>query len=170
MNIVTLQARFERSAAGQYWNHLSPRDRLALGGLSLFLLVVVLYLSIWRPIAAQVDQARASLQQQRSLNAYLEANAERARAAAGHSPSAAVEPARLPGVVTASAAAQGLSVERLDSQGDGGVQVTLQATEFARLLRWISELDGQGVRVDEAGIERADKGLVTSRLLLRSGA
>ena len=58
----------------------------------------------------------------------------------------------------------------MDNQGDGGVQISLQPTDFNRLLRWLVSLEEQGVRVDEAGLERADKGLVSARLLLRSGA
>ena len=60
-------------------------------------------------------------------------------------------------------------VERLDNQGDGGLQVSLQPTDFARLLRWLISLEEQGVRVEEAGLERAEKGLVSTRLLLRAG-
>jgi general secretion pathway protein M len=49
------------------------------------------------------------------------------------------------------------------------LQVSLQPTEFSRLLNWLVSLEQQGVRVDEAGLERAEKGLVTTRLLLRAG-
>ncbi|MOA60487.1 General secretion pathway, M protein [compost metagenome] len=50
------------------------------------------------------------------------------------------------------------------------MQVSLQPAEFGRLLRWLVSLDEQGIRVEEAGLERADKELVSSRLLLRSGS
>ncbi|MNG41336.1 General secretion pathway, M protein [compost metagenome] len=50
------------------------------------------------------------------------------------------------------------------------MQVSLQPAEFGRLLSWLVSLEEQGVRVEEAGLERADKELVSSRLLLRSGA
>lgn len=38
------------------------------------------------------------------------------------------------------------------------------ASFFARLLHWLISL---GVRVEEAGLERAEKGLASNRLLLR---
>ncbi len=164
-----LQARLEQLGLLPYWRGLPSRDRLALGLLGLFLLLALLYLALWRPAAQQVVQARAYLQQQRALHQYLQEHAPQLRAQSGK-PQISVDPAQLQGLVTASASSYGLNVERLDSQGDGAVQVSLQPAEFSRLLRWLVSLEEQGVRVDEAGLERADKELVSSRLLLRSGA
>ena len=78
-----------------------------------------------------------------------------------------LDPARLQGLVTASAAEQGLAIERLDTEGLGVVQVSLQPVAFAQLLRWIQALEGQGVRVEEAGLDRAEENRVTARLNLR---
>jgi general secretion pathway protein M len=102
------------------------------------------------------------------LHAYLQEHAPQVRSLQGR-PQVSIDATALQGLVTGSAASQGLNVERLDNQGDGGLQVSLQPTEFARLLRWLVSLEEQGVRVDEAGLERAEKGLVTTRLLLRAG-
>ena len=107
-------------------------------------------------------------QQQRALHAYLQEHAPQVRALQGK-PQVNIDPAALQGLITGSAAGQGLNIERLDNQGDGGLQVSLQPTDFARLLRWLISLEEQGVRVEEAGLERAEKGLVSTRLLLRAG-
>ena len=157
--------RLAQSPLGVRWQAMPPRDRLALGLLGGFVLLVLLYLMAWRPVSQNLEQARSFLQQQRALHSYMQAHAPQAQAMQGQ-PQVSLDPARLQGLVTASAAGQGLNVERLDSQGDGGLQISLQATEFSRLLRWLVSLEEQGVRVEEAGLERADKGLVTSRLLL----
>ena len=69
--------------------------------------------------------------------------------------------------VTTSAAAAQLTIERIDNQGDGSLQVSLQPVAFNLLLRWFNELEAQGVRIDEAGLDRNEEGLVTSRLTLR---
>ena len=157
--------RLAQSPLAARWQAMPARDRLALSLLGGFLLVVLLYLLAWRPVSQNLEQARSFLQQQRALNGYMQAHAPEVQALQGR-PQVNLDPARLQGLVTASAASQGLNVERLDSQGNGGLQVSLQATEFTRLLRWLVSLEEQGVRVEEAGLERADKGLVTSRLLL----
>lgn len=154
-----------QSPLGTRWQAMPPRDRLALSLLGGFLLLVLLYLLAWRPVSQNLEQARSFLQQQRALNSYMQAHAPEVRAVQGR-PQVSLDPARLQGLVTASSASQGLNVERLDNQGDGSLQVNLQSTEFTRLLRWLVSLEEQGVRVVEAGLERADKGLVNSRLLL----
>ncbi|MDD0842618.1 type II secretion system protein M [Pseudomonas sp. Gutcm_11s] len=150
------------------WHGMPPRDRLALALLGGFLLLVLLYLLLWRPVSQNLEQARSYLQQQRALHAYLQEHAPQVRAQQGK-PQVSVDPTAMQGLVTASAASQGLNIDRLDNQGDGGLQVSLQPTDFARLLRWLINLEEQGVRVEEAGLERAEKGLVSTRLLLRAG-
>ncbi|WP_328822397.1 type II secretion system protein GspM [Aquipseudomonas guryensis] len=98
---------------------------------------------------------------------YLQEHAPQVRVLQGKL-QISIDPAALQGLITGSAAGQGLNIERLDNQGDGGLQVSLQPTDFARLLRWLISLEEQGVRVEEAGLERAEKGLVSTRLLLRN--
>lgn len=163
-----LQARIAHHPLTARWQGMPPRDRLALGLLGGFLALVLLYLLLWRPASQNLEQARSFLQQQRTLHAYLQEHAPQVRTLQER-PQVNIDATALQGLVTGSAASQGLNVERLDNQGDGGLQVSLQPTEFSRLLRWLVSLEEQGVRVDEAGLERAEKGLVTTRLLLRAG-
>jgi general secretion pathway protein M len=170
MNTLLMQLR-TTLAQGPFaarWQAMPARDRLALTLLGGFLLLVLLYLLLWRPASQQLEQARGFLQQQRALHAYLQEHAPQVHAARGR-PQASIDPARLQGLVTGSAASQGLNVERLDSQGDGSLQVSLQPVEFARLLQWLVSLEEQGVRIEEAGLERTEKGLVSPRLLLHAG-
>ena len=161
-----LAAQLEGSALGQRWRSLEARERLALGLLALFLLLVLLYLLLWQPAQQGVAAARTAYEQQRALHAYLQAQAPLARNLAS-TPQASLDPARLQGVVTASAAEQGLTVERLDSQGDGSLEVSLQAAPFAQLLRWFVVLERQGVRIAEAGLDRSEDNRVAARLTLR---
>lgn len=156
--------RLAHSSAAVRWQAMPVRDRLALSVLGGFLLLVVLYLLAWRPVSQNLEQARSFFQQQRTLHAYMQANAKQVQ---GQQVQASLDPARLQGLLTASAASQGLNIERLDRQGDGSMQVTLQASEFARLLPWLMSVQEQGVTLAEAGLERADNGRVNSRLLLR---
>lgn len=164
---MQLRGHFTNNPLVARWQALPVRDRLALGLLGGFLSLVLLYLLLWRPVSQNLEQARSFLQQQRALHAYLQENAPQVRGLQGK-PQVSVDATALQGLVTGSAAGQGLNIERLDNQGDGGLQVSLQPTDFARLLRWLISLEEQGVRVEEAGLERAEKGLVSTRLLLRA--
>lgn len=161
-----LAAQLENSVLLQRWRALAPRERLALSLLALFLLLLVLYLLVWQPARQGVVAARAAFAEQRALHAYLQAQAPLARSLASK-PQVELDPARLQGLVTASAGEQGLAVERLDSDSDGSLQVSLQPAPFAQLLRWFAALEQQGVRIAEAGLDRDEDNRVAARLTLR---
>ncbi|SUD59508.1 type II secretion system protein M [Ectopseudomonas oleovorans] len=164
----SLQLHWQRSPLAQRWQALPTRDRLALAALSVFLLLVLFYLALWQPAQRHAQAARAAFEEQRALYTYLQSRAPQVQGR-DLQPRASLDPARLQGVVTASAAQQGLVIERLDTEGFGAVQVNLQPVAFAQLLRWIQALEEQGVRVEEAGLARAEENHVIARLSLRVG-
>jgi general secretion pathway protein M len=155
------------SPLGQRWQQLPPRDRMALALLGGFVLLALLYLMIWQPVARQGQDARSYYQQQRELHAYLQANADLARQQAGR-PQADLAPDQLQGLVTQSAKEHGLTIERFDSDGDG-LLVSLAQAPFANLLRWFSELEAQGVRLAEVSLDRAENGKVDARVTMKAG-
>lgn len=161
-----LAAQMENSQLLQRWRGLPPRDRLSLGLLAAFLLLVILYLALWQPAQQKLVAARSAFEQQRALHAYLQAKEPLVRSLASK-PRVELDPARLQGLVTASATEQGLAVERMDSDGDGSVQVSLQPAPFAQLLRWFAVLEEQGVQIVEAGLDRSEENRVAARLTLR---
>jgi general secretion pathway protein M len=167
--LKTRLAGWQDSALIRRWHGLPPRDRLALGLLSLFLLLVLLYLGLWRPAVQGAQSAREFYQQERELNAYMTRRAPQARVAQAAPQTDSVDPARLQSFVTASATEHGLNIERLDNDGSGGLQVGLQAAPFVELLGWLAKLEQQGVRIEEAGLDRAEPGRVSARLVLRAG-
>ncbi|TIH09240.1 type II secretion system protein M [Pseudomonas leptonychotis] len=159
-------AQLENSLLLQRWRTLAPREQLSLASLGGFLLLVLLYLALWQPAQQRLLAARAAFETQRELNAYLHSQAPLARNLAS-TPQSRVEPARLQGLVTASATTQGLTIERLDSDGEGVLQVSVQAAPFAQLLRWFAALQEQGVQIAEAGLDRSGDNQVAARLSLR---
>lgn len=158
-------AQLQGSLLVQRWRALQSRERLALGLLALFVLLALLYLLLWQPVRQGVTAARSAYEQERALHAYLQAQAPLARSLASK-PQASLDPARLQGLVTASAAEQGLAIVRVDSDSDGSLQVSLQPSPFAQLLRWFSQLEQQGVRIVEAGLDRTEDNRVAARLTL----
>ncbi|MGE8360020.1 type II secretion system protein M [Pseudomonas sp.] len=163
-----LAAQWQDSVLAQRWRSLPPRDRLALGLLALFLGAVLLYLLLWQPAQQRLNSARVAFEQERALYAYLQEKAPLARRVS-LKPQVNLDPARLQGLVTASAAEQGLAIERVDSDGDGSLQVSLQPAPFSQLLRWFTALQEQGVTISEAGLDRGEENRVSTRLTLRAG-
>ena len=158
-------AQLQGSVLLQRWRGLTLRERLALGLLALFVLLVLLYLLLWQPAQQGVVAARGAFERERALYAYLQAQAPLARRLASK-PQASLDPTRLQGLVTASAAEQGLTIERLDSDSGGSLQVSVQPAPFAQLLRWFAALEQQGVQIAEAGLDRREDARVAARLTL----
>ncbi|MFZ3153551.1 type II secretion system protein M [Pseudomonas sp.] len=158
--------QLDNSLLLQRWRALAPREQFSLGSLAAFLLLVLLYLTLWQPAQERLAAARSAFAAQRELNAYLHSQAPAARNLAS-TPQQAIDPERLQGMVTATAATQGLTIERLDNAGDGAVQLNLQPAPFAQLLRWFTVLQEQGVQIAEAGLDRAEDNKVAARLSLR---
>ncbi|MCO7556418.1 type II secretion system protein M [Metapseudomonas otitidis] len=160
-----LRAGLEQSPLWHRWQHLPPRDRLALALLGGFLALVLFYLAVWSPVAARVERARAYQQQQLALFTYIQSNADRARRQGARS-RVELAPDQLQGLVTSSAQKQGLALERLDNEGNGGLLVTLSQASFESMLKWLAELDKRGVTLTEASLDKVATGKVDARLTL----
>lgn len=158
-----LQQRLHLSPLGQRWQQLPSRDRLALLGLGVFMLVVLIYLALWQPLQRDLQQSRAWYSQQRELHAYVLAHADQARQLAGQPQQ--IDAEALHGLVTRSAQERGLSIDRVDSDASG-VQVNLAPAPFNNLLAWLQQLQGEGVRFADVSLERGDNGRVLARLSL----
>lgn len=100
-------AQLDNSQLLQRWRALAPREQFALASLGSFLLLVVLYLTLWLPAQERLQAARSAFESQRELNAYLISQAPAARNLAGSNQQPMLDPARLQGAVTATAATQG---------------------------------------------------------------
>jgi general secretion pathway protein M len=166
LELRTQLARAHASPLWQRWRQLAPHERLALSVLALFLLAAVGYGGLWVPVERSRAEALAGFQQQRELQAYLQARAPEVPAVGGRS-TVRPAPADLQRLVTTAAERQGLAIERLDMEGEGGVQVALRPATFAALLDWFEVLERQGIGIEEAGLERHGEGEVVARLGLR---
>ncbi|MDH4569473.1 general secretion pathway protein GspM [Pseudomonas sp. BN414] len=164
-----LRTQWQASSLALRWRALPARDRTALLWLGIFLGLVLLYLLLWLPAERRLASNREYFEAQRGMHAYLQLHAPEARAVQSQ-PQIKVDPERLQGLVTTTAAEQGLAVERIDSDAPGAVQVNLQPAAFPSLLRWMGVLEGQGVRIEEAGLDRTEDGRVTARVSLKAGS
>jgi general secretion pathway protein M len=160
-------AQLRQSPLAQRWQHLPSRERVALTALAAFLLLVLLYMSIWQPIVQRMERARSYYDSQRVLYTYLQENAPKARSVAGAK--AVLAPEQLQGLVTTSAQQRGLNLERLDNDGSSGLLISLAKAPFEPLLLWLSELQSQGVRLSEVNFDRSDTGKVDAKVTLQAG-
>jgi len=166
-----LASRFMASDNGQrllaWHDQLSPRDRLALRLLSWFAVVLVLYAMILQPVFEYGDRAKAQLQQDRALVAWLQAN----RAVAGQSAKAAsvVREQPVAVLVNASAVQSKLAIESIKPAGDDGIRVELKGVAFNAIVKWLHLMETEGIHAEAFSIAHrpGEPGMVDATLTLR---
>jgi general secretion pathway protein M len=146
------------------WAGLTDRERLLLSGAAICLLGAALFWGVWQPLSEgrAADLARA-------------ARYDRSLAALATMPASAVpveDPRPLANIVTETAAAQGLTILRLDTPKPELATVTLQDAPFETLLLWIDGLNrDSGVTIASATLRASDGvGSVSADLVLTKGA
>lgn len=154
-----------------WWAGLAARERVMLGGGGLVLALVLLYLLIWEPLAAQRQQLRADISALSADLAWMQQVAgqvKRRAAQQGNQPAAAAGGSVLT-LVEVSARAAGLhgSLERVQPEGQGA-RLWFAETGFDGLLHWLGELEQrQGLRVSQLAVDAGNApGTVTARIMV----
>jgi len=161
---------FERASA--WWSGLAEREQLLLRAGGALLVLALLFLAVWEPLAKVRRQQQVELTEARAIAVRLETLAASASGStapslgAGQSLLAIVDQTRKASAITK-------PPTRLQPEGDGdtSVRIWLDDVPFDALVRWLAELQSRyGVRVADAAIEReSGPGLVNARLTLTRG-
>lgn len=154
---------------------LEPRERQLIIGGGAILLVMLLYLLVWEPIAKKNESLKVSYQNSQELIAWMEDAAEEARSlqakikASG--PTGSSSKQSLLGVIdrTAKRSKLGPSVKRVQPDGKTGARVWLEKAIFNDVIKWLEQLQRkEGVRLVTTVIEKQDEpGLVNARLVFQ---
>ena len=157
-----------RSAAGDYYRGLAPRDQRIVQGVAALFCATLFYALIWRPAHAwrEVNATRYAANVQ--LLQWLHDNEAQARqtnalGAGGHGPGES-----LLAVVGSVARELGLTLSRFQPEGAGGVSVVLQDEEFDKVLRFVDRLEARhGLTVRQFSFDRKSPGHVAARLVIQ---
>lgn len=142
------------------WLQLAPREQLSLAVLGAFFLLLVLMFGIWRPSHKAAESARFAHENNRQLLAWMQANADRARAV----PSASGE--SVLGAVNSVAGSAGLVLSRIEPEGDMAVRVWIERADFNTIANWLGQLGTRGIVASEMQVEKQATGGVSGRFTL----
>ncbi|OEC37668.1 hypothetical protein A7D27_24980 [Pseudomonas sp. 1D4] len=145
----------------QRWDQLPARERRALLLLVLFLTPILAWSLLLQPERAALQHAEQQYQRAQMLRfdlARLPASAPRASLAAK----------ALPGLLARSSAEAQLTIERMDNESGGAIQLTLEGSLDA-LLGWLQTVERAGARVTRLGLEVNPDALARARLLVEPG-
>lgn len=157
-----------RAMLWPWWRDRSERERWLIGAMGVILVLVVLWLGIFRPIAAARDAAIA--RHAAAVAGLGEVQAMTGAIRRAEQRGAAARSVPLVELVSRRATEAGLSSETLETTGDGRVTMRIAAVRPTAILRWLAEVESRdGIIVERAGMTRNDDATVAVELSLRSG-
>jgi len=158
------------------WYRLEPRERRTLLLGAAFLMLLLGWLLLWRPLAqaraelrTRVADSAAELEWMRGAAPLLAGAGSTAQAAAmqqdGRSLLARVD-------AGAREAGLGLALLRVEPVGEREVRMAFQGADFDALIAWLEQFAAaSGSSVTELSLQRVEGvGLVDARIALREGA
>lgn len=151
------------------WRQLEARERRLLTWTGVAVVVFLLYVSIWAPMRAELERLRASVPQNHVKLALMRAQAQEVARLRTRVP-AGTQGGNLLSTVEQSAMNRGLrqGMTRIEPEGANAARVTFEEVNFNSLITWLADLQTQGVRVENANLQRRPAvGLVSARLVLR---
>lgn len=127
-----------------WFNQYNPREQLIILLGAACLLLYVLYLSVWRPLAEQQQQLQ--LQNQRAqetlVNVKVLADQYKQLQQTGAT-SQSSENLNLSQIVDRSVASNQLSMKRYQPAADGDAQIRFENMPFDNLLSWLDQMENR---------------------------
>jgi len=166
--------RFE--ALRSWYTGLQQRERQMVTAAAVLVSLTLLYLTIWEPVHNALDEQRLQYENQRSTYSWMVQAAAEVRqlnaAGARNVIRNSIQPVSLLVERSATTAGMKSSISKIETSGDKGARVILDAAPFDQMLLWLNTLRQQyGITVSSASIDRNEtSGAVNARLTLeRSG-
>lgn len=159
MKLASLGPWWDRGTG--WWSERSLREQALLGTLAALAMAAILLLAVVRPLEAARARAAGDIRTYDMLAMRLKAAGPAIGGATRKGPPA--------GIVAETAAASGLTVQRVEPEG-GRLRVVFADASFDAVLRWVTELEQtSALRISEAQIERASAGTgVSAQFLVAS--
>jgi len=169
MTVSDVQQRFLATGTGRWYAGREPNEQRVVLALTVVVVVAILWLAVWQPISDWREMAHNRYQNAQAQLDWMIANQERARAVAGSAPGDGGGERSLLPVITRSAQAQGIQVNRLQPEANGVVSVSIQGQPFNDLLRWLHQLqENNGVTVLRLAVDAEQRsGVVNAQIRLQ---
>lgn len=160
--LASLQQSWQESTAPlrQRWLLLAPREQRLLRVLAIFFGILVLIYLVWLPSRTAAQNAQRQYESNRELLMQLQQNAR-------PSSTGVMASGSLLGNVSSAAMASSLTLSRIEPEGDDQVRVWVEKADFNAVAGWLAKLSAQGLRLQEAQVEKQAEGAgVSARLVL----
>lgn len=155
MSILTSKLTPIIDQARERFQQMPQKDQRALLALSAFLVIVLFWFLVWKPLGEWADREYAELTLERETQAFLAANYERTREVIKNQNSGPRKEAA--SAIANSGRKAGLELTRVQPARQG-VSVWLDAAPYQKLLAWLVQLHNrESLEVRQIRVERTDQ-------------
>jgi len=159
----------------EWFAGLEPRERQLVSGGAVVLVLLLLYMMIWEPIAGSYRDLQEDVAERTQTLAWMQQTAAQIKALqrSGAGSTRGLGGRSLLSVVDQSARTGGLgnSIKRLEPDGSKGVKMWLEGVAFDPMILWLGELTRTyQIETSLITIEPQGGGRVNARLTLRAPA
>lgn len=149
------------------YQSLPAKDQTAVKWLSLFLGVLFVYFYIFEPAAVYHDQAMLKQQKAAKDYAWLKAKEPQVRALKGQPSAQADRSKSLLSVINEVAKQAGLTVKRIQPEGNDKIRLWLEDADFNKLIQVLEQLQKQkGLMISEISTDKKVPGTVDARITI----
>lgn len=158
---------------GSWWKGLQVRERRALTGGGVVLVIVLVWAFVWHPLAQARSDMATYVKRQRADVVWMRQAAARARELRLQGPASEQnrQGKSLLALADVSARGAGLAdaLKRVEPTGSNSVRVTFEIANFDALANWLEALARDyGVRVSDLSVDKVRGiGLVNARVTLQ---
>ena len=125
---------------GQWYAVKSRSDRIVINLVGALIAFSVMYLGVWQPVHSYSNEQRARYVNELTLTEWIALN----RNQLGILPNSSQEQSDTSSIIariTNAANQNKLTLDRLQPESDGSVSVSLQDQGFAKVVRWLVQLE-----------------------------
>ena len=140
-----------------WWQSISPRERVLVGGGSIALLIALIYWGGIKPLNERAELAKNRINSERNLLAWVQKKADNIttlRGGTSHNAQTSIKPMNQ--VIPSSTNRFKIELIRMQPRGDV-MQVWVKPLPFNSLINWLAYLrDAQGIDVQFLDIDKAE--------------
>lgn len=149
-----------------WWHDRTARERALLIGLAAVLGLLLLWLTVLRPLASA--RARAEMRLQAAAAELGEARALATAIRSAQARTAANAAVPLPGLIEQRLGSAGITAGTIEAQGDGSIRLVIAAVKAPVLIAWLAALEQRdGLVVERAAIAANADPSVNALLVVR---
>mgnify|MGYP001764373816 FL=1 len=152
----------------QWYTGLSLREKVLVGiAAALFALVFTIY-GVYFPLTSAITEKRLAYREALERRVSIEAMVDNA---AQNQPKAAaiISDTSLETLINQSAAEAGFTLEKVDASGSDRTVITITQARPSALLKWLAELELQGVITEQIDVKAGNAGTVAVNATLVKG-